>query len=361
MITPEQYAPILKGKKGEFLALYSLNSDIRNKIVPIIDIVTLPNTKKYSTLESEEKLELHINTTFEYFNKYWDKSSKIYVDGYMMQKYPFLVKHPLEMFFDLFRSNNINAIPVISNLTDINYNNVVKSIIDKDNKGVALRICRKSDLDIAKEIQDLYSFLNINYSEIDLLIDLRSLENLMEHHAQSETLKLLTKIPYLLEWRSFILSGSNFPIDLTKLKPDQLHILKRTEWILWKSLILQKQLNRHPSYSDYAISHPIIKESLSAPVNASASIRYTCNDDFLIYRGKGTKGHGFKQFYDISETLINSSEYYGIDHCEGDSFISNCAISKKKSGNLTTWRMVGTNHHITVAVNQIFQFWRDFK
>jgi hypothetical protein len=361
MISQKQYVPILKGKMGEFSALNILAPEVKNAIVPIIDIVTPPNTKKMSLLSPKKKLETHLETTVKYFSKYWGKSSKIYVDCYMLQSYSILGKHPIELLFNSFLSENLNTIPVISNITDFNYNNAVKNIINKEKKGVALRIFRKKALDVASEIHDLHSFLDIDPSQIDLVIDLRSLEEFSLSKARLVTLNIVSEIPNLSKWRSFILAGGNFPVDLTDITADQVFPLPRTEWQLWKSLILKNDLDRIPTYSDYAISHPRIVEIDSEHVNASASIRYTHEEDFFIYRGKGTRQHGYEQFYDISESLINSSEFYGASHCYGDQFISTCATEKKRKGNLTDWRRVGTNHHITVVVNQLLQFWRDFK
>ena len=44
MIENNKYVPILKGKEGEFIALQKLPSDIKNDIIPIIDLV--PNNSK---------------------------------------------------------------------------------------------------------------------------------------------------------------------------------------------------------------------------------------------------------------------------------------------------------------------------
>ena len=45
MIRQEQYVPILKCKDGELTALSKLSDDIKDLIVPIVDIVFDPNKK----------------------------------------------------------------------------------------------------------------------------------------------------------------------------------------------------------------------------------------------------------------------------------------------------------------------------
>ena len=155
------------------------------------------------------------------------------------------------------------------------------------------------------------------------------------------------------------MAGGNFPVDLTELTADQIHILPRKSFIIWERLIKSDKLERMPAFGDYAISHPSLSELEGEYPNASASIRYTHEKNFLVYRGKGVRQRGYEQFYDISETLINSPHFYGRDHCKGCEFIDDCGTKKESTGNLTTWRWVGTAHHITVVVNQLRQFFRD--
>jgi hypothetical protein len=352
MIGQQKYVPILKGKSGEFSALEKLDGTIKDLIVPIIDMVPNP-TKTF---------EKSITDFLGYITKKWIKDKLIYIDGYMIQDQGLMASgmHPLQFIFEELNKKNYNAIPVISNVTDPGYNDAVKKVCEKDNKGVCIRIFRKSGLDINDELNRLTSFLNINPNSCDLVIDLRSLEDIGVEEIYLYTLNLINNLNYLSEWRSFVLSGGSFPIDLTELKPDQVHIIQRKEWTLWNNLLHRGEIERFPSFSDYAISHPLLSNIDIGIPNASASIRYTNEGDFYVYRGRGTRQHSFDQFYDLSESLINSSEYYGQNHCPGDEFIQKCGVEKKKTGSLTTWRWVGTVHHLTVSANQVLQFWRNF-
>ncbi len=49
MISSDKYVPILKGKSGEFRALSNLTHEIKESIIPIIDIVKfVPQNYKYA-------------------------------------------------------------------------------------------------------------------------------------------------------------------------------------------------------------------------------------------------------------------------------------------------------------------------
>ncbi|OQY72389.1 MAG: hypothetical protein B6D44_10205 [Ignavibacteriales bacterium UTCHB2] len=352
MIKPDQYAPILKGKRGEFRALAALNDEVLDKTTPVVDIVIPPNNKTLSQ---------HINTTNEYFVKYWKKEKLIYIDGYMIQEQGLLRGgiHPIQYIFDELLSDGFNILPVIDSSTSVEYNQVVKNIIIDHSLTPAMRIFRFPNVDINFEINRLLNLLEMSPSQVDLIIDLRSLEGTTIDNLYVWVAHHFSRLQFLSQWRSVVLSGSIFPINLSAIAPDQIYLLPRMEWLLWQRFVRDGVVDRIPSYSDYAISHPLILEYETDAINMSASIRYTGENDFYIYRGRGIKQYGSDQFYDLSEMLINRPEYCGHNHCYGDNHINQCAERIKK-GNAESWRLVGTNHHLTKVTDQLRQFFLDF-
>jgi hypothetical protein len=351
MIDQKKYVPLLKCKAGEFIALNKLPDNLKDEIVPIVDIVPIGYKKSF---------ESHINSSIGYVQS-WDTQRLIYIDGYMLQNKDELIgrKRYLEYVFDELRKSKQNVIPVISNISNPEYVKQVNKIIEKDKRGVCLRIFVDREININDEIESILPRINLRINQIDLLIDLRSLEVLTVKEIYEWQKIILTNLIQKSKWRSLVITGGNFPINLTELKADQIHLIQRKHWISWSQLFRDKNIDRYPSYSDYGISHPKMSEVEGIP-NASASIRYTHENEYFVYRGKGTRQHGYEQFYEIAEALVNSSAYFGIEHCYGDEFIHRCGIEKKVKGRLLDWRAVGTNHHITVVVNQLRQFWRDF-
>lgn len=351
MIKQSQYAPILKGKEGEFLALSKLPDSTKDSIVPIVDLIA----------NSNKTFEKHITATIGYLKK-WHKENLIYIDGYMIQEgeLVFSGQHYMKYVFDELRKDRFNIIPVISNITNDDYNKVVKSIIKKDKKGICIRMFRSEITDLNSELDSLLNFLEIEQSSVDLLLDLESVEDLTVDEIYRWSVSKISELNHLSNYRSLVISGGNFPINLVKLKADQIHIIPRKHWLAWQQICNSSEVERIPAYSDYAISHPQMSEFGEGIPNASASIRYTHGPDYVIYRGKGTRQHHYDQFFNISESLINSVDFEGQEHCAGDIFIHKCGTEKEKPGSLTTWRWVGTVHHITVVANQLLQFWRDF-
>jgi len=347
MIDNTKYVPILKGKAGEFRALQKLPSYIKDDIIPIIDLV--PNKQK--------KIAAHVQSIIKYFEK-WDIQRLIYVDGYMLNDSVLLPTgiHPVQSVLTNLISKGYNVVPVLSDVVSFELKIILKDISLEIKKGIAIRIFVKTLEEVNSNIEDILAFLQFKPDQIDLIIDLRSIIEADTHERINFVTRLFSTLIFLNHWRSITLSGGNFPIDFTELRADEVHSIQRKQWHVWRAFVMNNP-ERIPAFSDYAISHPSLSELAGDQINASASIRYTHEENYYVYRGRGTRQHGYSQFFDISETLINNSNhFYGIEHCEGDKFINRCGTFKDNTGNLTTWRWVGTVHHITVVVNQLRQF-----
>jgi hypothetical protein len=165
---------------------------------------------------------------------------------------------------------------------------------------------------------------------------------------------MLISIQELEKWRSLTLASSSFPENLSDFGRDVIGKTERSDWLLWRGLIKNSgSINRLPRFSDYAISHPEIPEIDPRLMQASASIRYTADEHWLIVKGRGVRLSGFSQFNELCKKLIRRPEYKGPEFSWGDWFINECAEDREGPGNLTTWRQVGTNHHIKLVLHQI--------
>jgi hypothetical protein len=111
-----------------------------------------------------------------------------------------------------------------------------------------------------------------------------------------------------------------------------------------------------PIFGDYGIAHPAPSEVDPRIMRPSASIRYTTEEHWIVPKGRNLRAHGFDQFHAVCESLIKRDDYSGRDFSWGDEFIWNCAHRGSGPGNLTTWRKVGTSHHLAFVVRQISRF-----
>ena len=85
----------------------------------------------------------------------------------------------------------------------------------------------------------------------------------------------------------------------------------------------------------------------------SANLRYTLEEEWLIFKGRNVRDYGYEQFNGLCRTLLQHKEYSGATFSWGDNYISQCAADKGGPGNASTWRKVGNSHHLSFVVYQL--------
>lgn len=213
----------------------------------------------------------------------------------------------------------------------------------------------EEDIDLEAEVDRLLSGLGgIDPTSIDLVVDLEDLGP-EANRAVLVARSVFSMIPQKDQWRRMILAAASFPEDLSDLGAATTSTIPRREWELWKTL--QRRPNILPRrdliFGDYAIAHPVPKELDPRIMQMSASIRYTTPDDWLVVKGRNVRQYGFDQYFELCKTLIGGPEYSGRDFSWGDRYIDDCANGMTGPGNATTWRKVGTNHHLTLVTREL--------
>ncbi len=158
---------------------------------------------------------------------------------------------------------------------------------------------------------------------------------------------VVQKLPYLEDWRTFTLIGGSFPSSIAEIKGVK-SIVPRHEWLVYQDLAnyLKRESRRIPTFGDYTISHPKVVMLDMRLVKPSAKLIYTTDNAFYVRKGPNVRDNGFTQYHDYCMELVKSTIFKGETFSAGDKLIYDCAHRTKKPGNLTTWKWVGTNHHM---------------
>lgn len=349
------YIPCIKWKKGEYQALSKLKSESKKKIIPLIEIPEIG----FDFEERKEKktIDKHLEKLADRIKKKWGKAF-CFIDGKWLNLKERMKggEHPIKYVFDDFRKNELNCIPVLSLSYDKNTREVINKIVQKDNNGLCLRITIEelSKNTLKKQINELLEINKITKNQFDFLIDLAS-PNFYPISGFCKLIEMLIKkIPYIDNWRTYAIIGTAFPETMAGIKG--IEPLHRMEWILYKSLIdrLSSERIRLPTFGDYCITHPKPIELDYRILSPSAKIQYTVDNDWLIIKGSSVKRkNGYYQYHDLCKKLIDSGYFLGSEFSEGDTYIVECSEKKQSSGNLTTWKWVGTNHHIEKIIVDI--------
>lgn len=346
------YVPTLKWRMGEMKALQALAASVQAYIMPLIEIPSVP--WDYVQEQPQKQLEEHLQPIPSQIRKIVG-DLPCYVDlslidpGERMRS----GEHPVTTFFK--SASDLLIVPVTGLERDISYQDAVKEVNAEMTNGICLRISLDElfSESFDSRSESLLNILSVAPTDVDLVLDLQAVD-----HAQSGVLR--TALPFawhsrgLAKWRSIVLLGTGFPIDLSEVTPG-LGSVARSEWLLWRSLISSK-IQPQPRFGDYGIAHFDVRDIDPRVVKVSASIRYTSDSEWLIFRGRSLRDPrfgGFEQFRALSQQVVKHPAYTGMEYSWGDRFIYSCAYGGEGTGNLTTWRQVGTNHHITHVVRQL--------
>jgi len=351
------YIPILKWRQGEYLALERLKSEIKDSVMPLIEIP--PIEWDFAKGRLAKNIDEHLASFPKRLHKKWE-GRPAFIDFNLLDSAYRLLddKQPVTFIFDEIRVHGAHGIPVTNPYRDLSYQEAVKEIIKKDNNGVCFRISFNDIVknNISSDIASLSNILNVNIDNIDIVLDLGS-PNYQPISAFVAALRAsLKKIKNLEEYRSFTLISTAFPKSMGEVSKGG-HIIERLEWKLYLEYCSKALENEDlPQFGDYAIAHPVLPQQDMRLLKPAASLRYTIDNAWWIEKGISVRDNGFEQYRNICRSIIDSGHFCDADYSEGDEYIKECSDGGGSTGNLSTWRWVGTNHHITKVVHDVASF-----
>ena len=357
----KKYVPILKWKRAEQGALSELRSDRKESILPLIELV-MPKPK--SSLKDTAIDDLYAEVINIFRSKRlldipneilssW--GNPIMVDFNLL--YPEVkleaVRHIIPETIRL----GVPVIPVVSMNDDNTFKQAIIDIQMAHRSSLCLRILSSDLEDIDQLNSRLTNYLKLpktNTTTTYLLIDLKDLQDPSEY---KRLLNISQNITRLNEWKGFIFSSGAFPVDLSECKIDKDNYLPRSDWTNWEKSNAQNLL-RKPTYSDYAIRHPIYIESYQFR-EPTSSVKYTLEDSWLVIKGKIRK---YELFLAAAALLVNTDGFLGEDFSSGDKYVAEKARhypvymknpKVKGTGTTELWLKAGLNHHLSLVSDRV--------
>lgn len=353
----KHYVPILKGKRGEFTALQQLDAKSRTLITPLIEIASVD--WDYDEDEPAKSIDEHLENVGERVVNAWGSGNVLFVDANLIDPSSRMMdgSHYVSHIFEQFRARQVKAIPVSGLDRDQDYQVAVAGVAATDKRGICIRLVDSdfANADLGVLLDKLVVDFGLRKSEVDLILDFREIKHEQVNIYRSGITQIVSNFHMVAAWRSFTIAGTGFPLYLGDIQPSTVQQVPRTEWLIWRHVVSQHLL-RKPTLGDYGISNPELVEMDPRVMRVSANIRYTAEEEWIIFKGEWLRrpgGTGFQQFHDLSRQVIAHPAYKGNGFSWGDSLISNCANGNWGPGNLTDWRAIGTNHHLVLVSNQI--------
>ena len=351
-----RYVPCLRWKKGEYRAVSFLSQKAKAAILPLIEIAEMGFD--FETRENSKTIDEHLSKIAERVRKNWG-SAACMLDFRLLDSRLRMENgnHPLVQVFGQLKSVGAKAIPVVSVSSDAKFLSATRKIAADDKLGACLRVGieQAASRDLKSRVDSLLGGIGLEIGRCDLVLDLGAptFEPLDDFAGLVEA--LVSSLPYLTRWRSLAILGSSFPSTLAGVPPG-LTLLPRNEWRLFRLLLSRGFIGkaRMPDFGDYSVNHPDVLKGDMRLLKPAAAIRYTLSDSWLIAKGTNLRVAGaYAQFFALSAQIVGSRHYSGPDYSAGDKRIKECASRLVGPGNLTTWRFVGTNHHLEKVVRDL--------
>lgn len=346
-----RYVPILKGKKGEFDALGTLEPSSKQRITPLLEVFTVP--WDWDTDTPSKSLEDHLDSALRQLADGWGPDLPLWLDTLWLDPDAQAGGVPaLEYLFDGARGE-IFALPVGGPGRPVGHTASVAAVHSVDQRGAVLRLDPEDLGDpgaLTAAVGAWLQTVGVNPSQVDLVVDFSAITSALAPSVTLAATAVIPTLPFLRDWRSFTLASGGFPTDLTSVKAQSVDRLPRSDWALWET-VSSRSMPRLPAFGDYAIGHAELTDPDPRTIRPSATIRYTADDVWVIVKGRWVR-YGYDQFHDASLTLMAQPEWMSNGHCDGCAFIDACAAGGP-TGNLTTWRRVGTVHHLTQTAEQL--------
>jgi hypothetical protein len=347
MFDHRHYVPCLRWKQGEYKAVSLLSSAASNLITPLIEVPE--KGYDFETKSDKKTIAAHLALFPKRVATHW-KKRPCFVDLNLIAASERLQPaiHPVTHVFDELEAFGCAAIPVTAPGRDVAYQRAVHQTPARKKRGLALRLTIEEAArpNLRTVLQTLLGDEN-KPENCDLILDLRAPNYTPLAGFTKLLTAIITRLPDLDRWRTFTVIGTSFPPHMGEIQTN-LEIIPRHEWALYKLVTgaLVKAGVRVPAFGDYAINHPDLLQKDMRLLKPSATIRYTINDAWLIVKGRNVRDYGYDQYRSLAKIVRTHTSFLGTGFSQGGKYVADCANGTEGTGNLSTWRWVGTNHHL---------------
>jgi hypothetical protein len=337
-----KYLAILKAKGAEFEALKVMTADDKAAMTPLIEV-----------LPEQVHDVASLTTTIA---KNWTGVSPLLLDFSLTDQGA--AATALTAASKTLLTEIRSLVPVVTAAAAPPFILAAANAAKKHGRGAAIRLSSGEFTDAARATAVLDSAargLGLDPKDVDVILDLQSFTQAHEALLASGAAAAIRNLPKVTEWRSVTLAGSSFPAVVTAAAGTSIKRIRRAEWAVWR-LVAAEKLPRLPDYGDYGVENPGLIEFDPKFMTPSANLRYTTDDDWIVFKGRSTKKGGKVQFITFCKTLSTMPEYCGENFSWGDGQIMLRARGGGGPGNPKTWRQIGVSHHIAFVIDRLANF-----
>lgn len=349
------YVPALRWRMAEYQALWRLSAKVKERIVPLITIP--PIEYDFDLQRPNKSVHEHVHPFVGRYKVKWGaRPSWIAFDPEISDGQMDNGSHVVDFVFDGIRIDGGHAVPALPLAATSDTMNAVARATSQDCRGAAV-LLRLEDLMTGNPRRAIVNFaasLDIDLDELDVVIDLRA-PNFEPYEAFATAfISALKKLGNLHEVRTFVLLGTAIPDSFADIAKGSDEI-PRHDWLFFKTLKAAMPAGmRRPLYGDHTTVHPKFVARDMRLVNPAGKLTYTGPAAYGTRKGKAFRGNE-EQMHDHCDAITKESRFAfrGSGFSLGDKHIADCAAKSVNHSNLTTWKWVAINHHITTVADDL--------
>jgi hypothetical protein len=367
-IDPKHYVPIVKSRAGEIDALSEL-AGFRSHFTPVIELIPIP----LKWIEGQDDpvpaktIDKHVDSLVDAIKLAWDAGREFMVDGFHVEDEDVLDNdcEAIEEILNRLHGEGYAPIPVVGLERVEAYTQAVSEFVRRTNGDVCLRV---TATDLGNSGEKIAAIVGAFMARYDFRAE--STHLLMDYGpippALSAGLKLIVVaqaagLAAIASWKSFIIAGSGFPLNLTDVAQYTIDEFIRSEWLIWlQARNSAAALGRSPTFGDYTVVHPELVIIDPRIMRISPKIKYTDDIRWIVAKGEATRRKKEKikspphkdQYPKLAKMIMEHPAWRGESFSWGDQQIALAMTGKAKS-DAQTWVTVGIVHHVVLCVRQI--------
>lgn len=358
-LSTSSYVPSLRIRAAELQALKEFTPDQISRVCPLF---TLPPIEfNFETGEEKTDIDTHVERRIKTIQNNWT-GEHCWIDVHPSVRKNILKnnKSIISRLVSSLTSEDLlgqtqEFIPVLS-LNDSNdiSEDIFQLARSDENRGFGLKVLL-DDLvsqELNSSIQRVISKSRLFSNVIDLILDLEAPANFLPIEVFASLINnRLDDILSKLKFRNVILISTSIPENYSS-QESILTLYPRNEWKLYRQ-ILDGHPNRDLRFGDYTIVHPSWNADLDMrKMKPPAKLIYAVDNEWLTRKGTAFLSNP-AQMHTICSDIVSSGYFRGASFSEGSKYIQECAEYREPPSNLTRWKRVAINHHMTVVLNDL--------
>lgn len=344
---PRPYACVLRWKAGERAALQCVAPQVAASLVPIIE--PTPRAFERAT-EQADIFRATLRETAKQVGLAW-AGRPFFFDSHLIRAAATrLSLDPDEVLAAESLACGLRGAPVFRLSTPATTARRILAKLPLD-VPVGMRV-HAPDLASAADRSRLTTLLGafgLQPRRVQLIVDLGVVDS------DEPPTKLFIELPHLRAWRGVTMLGGSFPPNLISLELG-IHNVPRFEWRKYRHMFEEWPAGLPvPGFGDFGTQHAEFQEPV-IPCFPSLSVRYTCDDEWLVLRGSSYKNKdagGSRQFIGHARFLAQQPRFSGAGFSAGDQYIIERTLPNARPGNHQTWLSASMNHHLTLTASNL--------